>query len=98
GRAYAMRDEACSVDASHVLAKPAQLTDEIGSLVDECFRTAVEQFDSAAKVLKARRGRARIVIGLARMLQIDAHQFKHCNHRIAVGDVMFALPLPDGAR
>ena len=33
------------------------LADEIGSLVDECFRTAVEQFDSAAKILKARRRR-----------------------------------------
>ena len=92
-----MRDEACSVDASDVLAKPAQLTDEIGSLVDECFRTAVEQFDSAAKVLKARRRRGRMVIGLARMFEIDADQFKGCNHRIAVRDVVLALPLADCA-
>ena len=97
-RAYAMRDEPCSVDAIDVVAKPAQLTDEIGGLMNKCFRTAVEQFDSASKVLKARRRRARIVIGLARILEIDAHQFKGCNHRIAVRDVMFALPLVDGAR
>src|SRR6266536_6237426 len=96
-RVYAMRDEPCSVDAIDVVAKPAQLTHEIGSLVDECLRTAVEQFDSAAKVLKARRRRGRIVIGLARMLEIDAHQFKHSNHRIAVRDMMLALPLADCA-
>ena len=60
-----MRDEACSVDAIDVVAKASQLTDEIGSLMDECFRTAVEQFDSAAKIFKARRRRGRIVIGVA---------------------------------
>ena len=92
-----MRDEPCSVDAIDVVTEPAQFTDKISSLVDECFRTAVEKFDSAAKVLKARRRRGRIVIGLARMLKIDAHQFKHRNHRIAVRDVMLALPLADGA-
>ncbi len=92
-----MRYEPCSVDATHVVAKPAQLTDEIGGLMNKCSRTAVEQFDSAAKVLKARRERTRIVIDLARVLEIDAHQFKGCNHRIAVGDVMLTLPVADGA-
>ena len=92
-----MRDEPCSIDATDVVAKPAQLTDEIGGLMNKCFRTAVEQFDSASKVLKARRRRARIVIGLARMLEIDTDQFKGGNHRIAVGDVMRTLPVGDGA-
>ena len=92
-----MRDEPCSVDAIDVVAKPAQLTDEIGGLMNKCFRTAVEQFDSAAKIFEARRRRGRIVIGLGRMLEIDADQFKHRNHRIAVRDVMLALPLADGA-
>ena len=92
-----MRDEPCSIDATDVVAKPAQLTDEIGGLMNKCFRTAVEQFDSAAKVLKARRRHGGIVIDLARMLEIDADQFKGCNHRIAVGDVMRTLPVADGA-
>ena len=92
-----MRDEACSVDAIDVVAKPAQLTDEIGSLVHECFRTAVQQFDGAAKIFKARWRGDWIVIARARMLEIDAHQFKGCNHRIAVGDVMLTLPVADGA-
>ena len=92
-----MRDEACSVDAIDVVAKASQLTDEIGSLVDECFRTAVEQFDGAAKIFKARWRGDWIVIARARMLEIDAHQFQGCNHRIAIGDVMLALPLADSA-
>ena len=92
-----MRDEACSVDAIDVLAKASQLTDEIGSLVDECFRTAVEQFDSAAKIFKARWRGDWIVIARARMPKMDANQFEGCNHRIAVGDVMLTLPVADGA-
>ena len=64
-RAYAMRDEPCSVDAIDVVTEPAQFTDKISSLVDECFRTAVEQFDGAAKIFKARRRRGLIVVGLA---------------------------------
>ena len=47
-----MRDETCSVDAIDVAAKPAQLTDEIGSLMDECFRTAVQQFEVPRKSSK----------------------------------------------
>ena len=92
-----MCGEACSIDAGDVVPKSAQLRDKIGGLMNECFRTAVEKFDSAAKVLKARRRRTCIVIGLARVLEIDAHQFKGCNHRIAVGDMMLALPVADGA-
>ena len=92
-----MRDQACSVDATDVVPKTAQLSYKIGGLMNERLRTAVEQFDSAAKVLKARRRRGRIVIDLARMLEIDTDQFKGGNHRIAIRDVMFALPLTDGA-
>ena len=92
-----MRDETRSIDTTDVVPKAPQLSYKIGGLVDECFRTAVEQFDSAAKVLKARRRHGWIVIGLARMLEIDADQFKGCNHRIAVRDVVFALPIADGA-
>ena len=92
-----MRDETCSVDSTDVVPEPAQLSDKIGGLMNKCFRTTVEQFDSAAKIFEARRGSGRIVIGLAGMLDIDADQFKGCNHRIAVRDVMFALPLTDGS-
>jgi hypothetical protein len=60
-----MSDEACSVDSTDVASKPAQLRYKIGGLMNECFRTAVEQLDGAAKVLKARRCRGRIVIDLA---------------------------------
>lgn len=93
-----MRDETRSVDAIDVLPKPSQLSDKIGGLMNECLRTAVEQFHSAAKVLKAWRRCGGIVICIARMLEIDAHQLKHRDHRIAVRDVMFALPLANGAR
>ena len=92
-----MRDEACSVDAIDVVAKPAQLTEEIGSLVHECFRTAVQQFDGAAKIFKARWRGDWIVIARARMLEIDAHQIECSDHRIAICDMMLALPLADGA-
>ena len=92
-----MRDETCPIDTIDILPKPAQLSYKIGGLMNECLRTAVEQFDSAAKVLKARRTRGRIVIGLARMLEINTDQFKGCNHRIAVRDVMLALPLANSA-
>ena len=92
-----MCDETRSIDATDVVPKPAQLSHKIGGLMNECFGTAIEQFDSAAKVFKARRRHGGIIIGLARMLEIDADQFKGCNHRIAVRDVMFALPLANGA-
>ena len=35
--------------------KRAQLPDEVGSLLDERFRAAVEQFHRAAKILEGRR-------------------------------------------
>ena len=93
-----MRDEACSVDATDVVPETAQLTDEIGSLMNKCSRTAVEQFDGAAKIFEARRTYVRAIIDLARVLEINADQFKHRNHRIAFCDVMLALPFTNGAR
>ena len=92
-----MRDETRSVDATDVVPEPAQLTDEVGNLVHECFRTAVQQFDGAAKIFKARWRADWIVIVLARMFEIDAYQFEGCNHRIAVRDVMLTLPVADCA-
>ena len=93
-----MCDETRSIDATDVVPKPAQLSHKIGGLMNECFGTAIEQFDSAAKVLKARRGRGRIVVDLARVQEINADQFERGDHRVAVRDVMLALPLADGAR
>ena len=49
-----MRHEACSIDALDACPKRRNSADDVGSLLDECFRTAVEQFDGAAKVLEAR--------------------------------------------
>ena len=92
---YAKDDEALSVDALDVLSKPPQLADEICSLLDECFRPAIKQFDCAAKIFEARRRRVRVIIDLARVLEINADQFERCDHRIAIGDVMLALPLAD---
>ena len=92
-----MHNEALSVDSLDALFKAPQLAGEIGGLLDECFRAPIKQFDCTTEVFEGRRGRVRSVIDLSRVLEINAHQFEHCNHRIAIGDVMLTLPVADEA-
>jgi hypothetical protein len=86
---------AVALDSLDALPKTPQLVDEIGSLLDKCFRAAIKQFDCAAKIFETRRDYMRPIIDLARVLEINADQFERSDHRIAIRDMVLALPLAD---
>ena len=92
-----MRYPADLVEPPDILPKTAQLSDKVSRLVNEGFGAEVEEFDRAAKIFEARNCGVLVVVRLTRVLEVHANKFQTGDHRIAVGDVMLALPIGNGA-